>query len=496
MHAERMTKTTVVIGAGFAGLAAASHLARAGRRVVLLEKCAEVGGRARRLVADGFTFDRGPSWYWMPDVFEGHFAHFGRKPSDYYRLQRLDPSYSVYFGAGDRMDLPASMDGLRALFERHETGAAKALDRFLDEARRKYTIAMRGAVHKPSLSPLEYAEPRLLRDLLRMPVLGSLSRDIRRRFKDPRLVSVLEFPALFLGSTPRDTPALFTLLNHADMALGTWYPMGGMAVVVDGMAQLAQELGVEIRTGEAVRHIAVEGSRATQVTTDKGAYSCDQVVAAADYHHVEQHLLDAPHRVHDARYWEGRTMAPSVLMFYIGLDRRLKDVPHHMLFFDEPLDPHAHTIYRDPQWPERPLFYVSCTSVTDPSVAPPGMENMVVLIPIAPGLSGGEAVREHYFRLVMDRMERLLGQPLREHVVHRSSCSVSDLEADMNAYKGNAYGLAMTLRQTAFMRPAIRNRKVPNLYYAGQLTVPGPGVPPAIISGELVARRMLQDLPA
>lgn len=490
-----MERATVVIGAGFAGLAAASHLAKAGRHVVVVEKCTQVGGRARRLVADGFTFDRGPSWYWMPDVFERHFAHFDRRPSDYYHLQRLDPSYAVYFGPGERMDLPASRDGLRALFEHYEPGAGAALDLFLDEARRKYAIAMGGVVLKPSLSPLEYAEPRLLFDLMRMRTLGSLSRDVRRRFRHPRLVSVLEFPSLFLGSTPRNTPALFTLLNHADMALGTWYPMGGMSAVIDGMAKLAMELGVEVRTGEAVRHIAVEGQRATNVITDKGIHACEQVVATADYHHVEQHLLDARHRVHDARYWESRTMAPSVLMFYIGLDRRLEDVPHHMLFFDEPLDPHADTIYRDPRWPERPLFYASCASVTDPSVAPVGMENLVVLIPIAPGLSDGEVVREQYFGIVMERMERMLRQSLREHVVHRSSCSVSDLEADMNAYKGNAYGLAMTLRQTAFMRPTVRNHKVPNMYYAGQLTVPGPGVPPAILSGEIVARLMLQDLP-
>lgn len=491
-----MKASTVVIGAGFAGLTAASHLARAGRRVVLLEKCDEVGGRARRLVADGFTFDRGPSWYWMPDVFERHFAHFGRTPDDYYRLKRLDPSYSVYFGLGDRMDLPASLDGLKALFEEHEAGAGHALERFLDEARRKYVIAMGGAVHKPSLSPLEYAEPRLLRDLLRLRVLGSLSNDVRRRFKNPKLVSVLEFPSLFLGATPKDTPALFTLLNHADMALGTWYPMGGMGAVVDGMAALAQELGVEIRTGEAVRRIEVKDRRATQVITDQGTYHCDQVVAGADYHHVEQHLLDAPHRMHDASYWESRTMAPSVLMFYIGLDHRLSNVQHHMLFFDEPLEPHADTIYRDPRWPDRPLFYVSCTSLTDPTTAPPGMENLVILMPIAPGLPDDDSVRERYYHMIMDRMERLLGQPIRPHVVHRSSCSVSELEHDMNAFKGNAYGLAMTLRQTAFMRPAIRNRRVPNLYFTGQLTVPGPGVPPAIISGELVARRMLQDLPA
>ncbi|HNR54878.1 MAG TPA: phytoene desaturase family protein [Flavobacteriales bacterium] len=488
-----MKERVAVIGGGFSGLAAAAHLAKAGRSVTLVEKNDELGGRARVLREAGFLFDRGPSWYWMPDVFEEFFAHFGHHPSDLYELKRLDPSYSVYFGPRQRMDVPATMEGLHRLFEELEPGSSGKLDRFLLEASRKYELAMGGMVQQPGLSPLELIQPRALAGMLRMSVFGSFSAHVRKYFKHPKLISLLEFPVLFLGATPQDTPALFSLMNHADMALGTWYPMGGMGRVVDAMAQVAREQGVEIATGVTVKELAVEHGRVTRVLTDTVDIACDQVVAAADYHHVEQSLLGPGYRTYSASYWEDRTLAPSVLMFYIGVGRTLKNAQHHMLFFDEDLGPHAREIYKDPRWPSRPLFYASCTSVTDPGVAPAGMENLVILIPIAPGLDDEEAIREHYYHLVLERMERIIGEEIRPHVVHRSSCSVSDLIQDVNAFKGNAYGLANTLRQTAFLRPSIRSRKLKNLYFAGQFTVPGPGVPPALISGGIVARQLLKD---
>ncbi len=489
-----MSDRTVVIGAGFAGLATASVLARAGLRVTLIEQNTDPGGRARRSQVDGFTFDRGPSWYWMPDVFEGFFAHFGQRPSDHYELIRLDPSYSVYFGKEERWRIPASMDGLRELFEKREPGAGRELDVFLAEAQKKYELGIHDMVWKPGRSFTELIDLRTLKGLLTMRILGSYASHVRRHFKDPRLIALLEFPILFLGATPRDTPALYSLMNHADMGLGTWYPMGGMGKVVDAMVTVARQNGVEFRFGESVQRIEVSGGAARRVATDQHVYDCDNLVGGADYHHVEQCLLEPRHRTYSEAYWQGRVLAPSVLMFYLGVSRKLDNLDHHTLFFDEDLDLHAHEIYKDPRWPTRPLFYVSCTSKTDPSVAPPGHENLVLLIPIAPALKDDEATRKRYYHLVMDRLERLTGQRIRPFVVHHSSCSVSDLEREVNAFKGNAYGLASTLRQTANLRPSIRSSKVRNLYYTGQFTVPGPGVPPALISGQLVAREMLKDM--
>ncbi|MEZ4807432.1 MAG: phytoene desaturase family protein [Flavobacteriales bacterium] len=486
-----MREHTVVIGAGFAGLSAAAHLAKGGRKVTLLEKHAEAGGRARTLQAEGFTFDMGPSWYWMPDVFERHFAHFATHPSEHYDLVRLDPSYSVCFGPDDMLRIPAGMADLRALFELLEPGSGKALDAFLGEARFKYEAGMRNMVYRPGLSIREFADPVILKGLLRLQVFSSFRSHVRRYFRNPKLIRLLEFPVLFLGATPQDTPAMYSLMNHADMVLGTWYPMGGMGKVVQAMVRIAEEQGVEIRYKETVEQIEVKNGRVVMVHTDLGSHACDEVVGGADYHHIEQRLLRPEHRRYTERYWDRRVLAPSVLMFYLGVNKRLDGLEHHTLFFDEDLDTHAREIYTDPAWPTKPLFYTSCASKTDPSVAPAGMENLVILIPIAPGLKDDETTRERYYDLVMRRLERNIGQPVREHVIYKRSYSVSDLEHDMNALKGNAYGLANTLRQTALLRPSIRSRKVKNLFYTGQLTVPGPGVPPALISGEVVAGHIL-----
>ena len=463
-----MSDRTLVIGAGFAGLSAAAHLARAGRKVTVFEKHDRPGGRARTFTEEGFTFDMGPSWYWMPDVFERHFAKFDTHPSNYYDLVRLDPSYTVYFGEGDQLRIPASMEALRSLFEELEPGSAAGLDKFLEEARFKYETGMQDMVQKPGLSLLEFVDLRLMKGVLRMQVFTSFSSHVRTYFKHPRLIKLLEF-----------------------LVLCTWYPMGGMGAVVDAMVQVAEKEGVEIRYNEAVDRIDVKDGKAVSISTTTGTYACSELIGGADYHHVEQHLLGAEHRRYTEEYWENRTLAPSVLMFYLGVNKILSGLEHHTLFFDEELDVHAKEIYQDPAWPTKPLFYVSCSSKTDPSVAPVGMENVVILIPIAPGLEDGEAIRERYYDIVMKRLERITGQAVREHVVFKRSYSVSDLENDMNAYKGNAYGLANTLRQTAILRPSIRSKKVKNLYYTGQLTVPGPGVPPALISGEVVARHII-----
>jgi len=486
-----MKKKVVVIGAGFAGLSAACHLAAEGFEVTVLEKNDMPGGRARKFEAQGFVFDMGPSWYWMPDVFEQFFASFGKKVSDYYTLKRLDPSYAVYFGPGDRLDVPARMEDLEALFERMEPGSAQQLRLFLDEAAYKYRVGIGEFVYKPSLSIWEFADWRIATSLVRLHLLRSLSHHVRRRFKHPKLRQLLEFPVIFLGSTPEKTPALYSLMNYADMVLGTWYPMGGMYRIVEGMVLLAKELGVQLRLNCPVEQIVVPNGRATGVRTAQGEFvEADVVVGAADYHHVESRLLSPGQRQYGERYWQTRTMAPSCLLYYVGVNRRLKNLLHHTLFFDEDFGRHAREIYETPRWPEKPLLYVSAPSVTDPTVAPPGGENLLILIPVAPGLQDTPQVRDHYYRLALERLERLTGQTIRDAVVYCRSFAYSDFVADYHSFKGNAYGLANTLLQTAFLKPRMRSRRVPNLFFAGQLTVPGPGVPPSLISGHVAAREI------
>lgn len=486
-----MAKKVIVIGSGFSGLSAACNLAADGHEVTILEKNEQTGGRARQYTAQGFTFDMGPSWYWMPDVFEQFFARFGRQVSEYYNLVRLDPSYRVYFGPNDRLDVPADMAALEAMFEQLEPGSTASLRRFLAEAGYKYQVGMNEFVQKPSHSILEFADWRVVSSLFRLQMFTSMSKHVKSLFRHEKLIKLLEFPVLFLGATPEKTPALYSLMNYADLALGTWYPQGGMYKIVEAMTLLAQSLGVKIVLNAEVAQINTEGGKATGVRTRDGlVFAADAVVGAADYHHVESKLLSTETRNYNESYWQSRVMAPSCLIFYVGVSKRLDHLLHHNLFFDEDFGRHAREIYETPRWPERPLFYVSAPSKTDPSVAPEGCENLFILIPVAPGLEDTPAIREHYYNLVMQRLAVLTGQRIGESVVYRRAYAHNDFVRDYHAFRGNAYGLANTLLQTAFLKPRLRNKKVSNLFYTGQLTVPGPGVPPAIISGQVVAREV------
>lgn len=490
-----MSKNAIVIGSGFAGLSAATHLAHLGFKVTLLEKNDVAGGRARVFQAEGFTFDMGPSWYWMPDVFDRYFEFFGKKTSDYYNLVRLDPSYSVFFPEGERMDIPAVMSELKALFEQFEKGSGEKLQEFLDQAAYKYQVGINDLVYRPSRSLTEFLSLKLLYDVARLDVFQSFHKHVRKFFSDKKLLQLVEFPILFLGAVPQNTPALYSLMNYADMALGTWYPMGGMHKIIEGMVSLAKEKGVDVRLGHTVEQLEIKEGNVSQVITDKGNFTAEVIVAGADYHHVDSKLLAPEYRNYDEKYWEKRVMAPSSLLYYVGLNKRLSNLLHHNLFFDEDFAKHAQEIYVTKEWPEKPLFYASVPSVTDPSVAPEGMENLFLLIPVATGLqeSDTEEVREKYFNLVIDRLEKLSGNSIREHIVYKRSFAHKDFISDYNAFKGNAYGLANTLTQTAILKPSLKNKKVKNLYYTGQLTVPGPGVPPSLISGEVVAKEVAKD---
>lgn len=488
-----MNKHIGVIGSGFSSLSAACHLAQSGHTVTIFEKNADLGGRARKFSDSGFTFDMGPSWYWMPDVFEHFFSQFNKKPSDYYELKRLDPSYRVKF-KDEFVDLPANMQELESLFESIETGSSGQLRKFLKQAEYKYQVGINDLVYKPSRSLTEFIDPKLLAGVLRMDVFTSMSKHIRKFFKNEKLIQLLEFPVLFLGSTPENTPALYSLMNYADMSLGTWYPMGGMHKVVEGMVSLANELGVKFEMNSTVTSFLFEGNNIAKITTNRGEYGVDLVVGGADYHHTDQQILPPKYRHYSSKYWESRTMAPSSLLFYVGVNKPLPNMQHHVLFFDEDFKQHAHEIYTDPKWPSKPLLYTSATSKTDPSVAPEASENLVILIPVAPGLEDHEEIRDKYFEMALDKLEAFTGTNIRNHIVFKRSFAHSDFIQDYHSFKGNAYGLANTLKQTAILKPSMKSKKVRNLYYTGQLTVPGPGVPPSIISGEVVSREINKDL--
>lgn len=485
-------KKISVIGAGFSGLSAACFMAKQGHEVTMFEKNSTSGGRARAFTEQGFTFDMGPSWYWMPDIFENFFKQFDKQPQDYYHLVQLDPGFQMIFGKDDIVKIPAKIDDIYEVFEQIEKGSASKLKKFLSEGAFKYKIGMQELVYKPAFSWLEFANYEVISGVAKLHIFQSVSSHVRSYFKDERLIALMEFPVLFLGAMARQIPALYSLMNYAALSLGTWYPMGGMMNIGSAMGELAQSLGAKIITDCDVEKIVVSNGRVQRLLTGKGVFATDGLVASGDYHHIEQDLLDERDRNYSEAYWDKKTFAPSCLIFYVGVNKKIKKLIHHNLFFDTSMDVHAREIYEQPKWPEQPLFYVCCPSKTDDTVAPEGMENLFVLIPVAPDLEDTEAIRDHYFSVVIKRMEDLCGDSILPHIVYKKSYCINDFKKDYNAYKGNAYGLANTLRQTAVLKPAMRNKKVKNIFYAGQLTVPGPGVPPALISGQIAAEQLLK----
>ncbi len=485
-----MSKKISIIGSGFSSLSAASYLAKEGFDVTIYEKNKNIGGRARRLSKDGFSFDMGPTWYWMPDVFEKFFADFRKKPEDYYELIKLSPAYKVIFDLDNSVSISDDFNEILQTFEEIETGSSKKLSKFMNSAKVNYEIAINNLVYKPGNSITELITLDTVTKIDQF--FGTISKDTKRLFKNKNLRQIVEFPVLFLGAKPSNTPSFYNFMNHADFGLGTWHPVGGMYKVVEAMHQLALELNVKFATDASVEKILVKDKTVTGIVVNGEEIKTDIVLTGADYHHSET-LLDIEYRNYTEKYWSKKTFAPSSLLFYVGFNKKLENIEHHMLFFDTDFEKHAQEIYDNPKWPKEPLFYASFPSITDKSFAPENHEAATFLIPIAPGIEDTDEIRETYFNKIIERLEKLTNQKLTKNIVFKQSYCVNDFIEDYNSYKGNAYGLANTLLQTAFLRPKLKSPKVKNLFFTGQLTVPGPGVPPSIISGKIVSELIVKS---
>lgn len=479
-----MKKDIKIIGSGFSALSASCYLAKMGHKVTVYEKNDSIGGRARQFKKDGFTFDMGPSWYWMPDVFERFFADFDKKTTDYYQLIKLNPAYRVYYGINDFVTIADNLEEIEEEFEKIEVGSGLLLKKFIAEAKSNYDIAIKDLVYRPGVSPLELITVETAKKIGQF--FSTISKDVKRKFKNQRLVQILEFPVLFLGAKPSDTPSFYSFMNYADFGMGTWHPKTGMFDVVRAIESLALELGVEFKTNANIEKINVENNQVKSLVINGQEITADVILSGADYHHTET-LLDQKYRAYSEGYWNSRVFAPSSLLFYVAFDKKIENISHHALFFDVDFNQHAKDIYDEPKWPDEPLFYANFPSLTDETAAPKGMESGFFLIPLAPGINDTAEFREKYFDKIIDRFEVLTQQSVRNNIIFKESFCKNDFVADYNSYKGNAYGMANTLFQTAFLRPKLKSKKVKNLYFTGQLTVPGPGVPPALISGKLVA---------
>ncbi|SFH88413.1 phytoene desaturase family protein [Halpernia frigidisoli] len=482
-------KKVIIIGSGFSAIASACYMAKAGFEVIVLEKNEQIGGRASLWEKENFKFDMGPSWYWMPDIFEKFFADFGKKVSEYYELKKLSPGYRVYFGENDFIDISDEPEKIIEKFEEVEPGSGKHLRKFMSDAKKNYAIAMQDLVYNPGKSLLELVS---IKTAVRLPLfVQNIKQTVRKNIKNPKLQSILEFPVLFLGAKPSDTPAFYNFMNHADFGMGTWYPKGGFNAVAKGMAKLATELGVKFHVNEEVLKIETENNKVKTIKTNKGNYFADIVISGADYAHTET-LLDEDVKNYSEKYWQKKVFAPSSFLYYVAFDKKIKNLEHHNLFFDTDFEKHAEEIYDDPKLPKKPLFYANFSSMTDLDLAPEGKEVGFFLIPVAVDLEDSEEIHEHYFNLILDRIKENTGEDLKPLVLFKRSFGVQDFKDRYNSCRGNAYGLANTLLQTSILRPQIDNKKIKNLFYTGQLTVPGPGVPPALISGKVVTDYILK----
>lgn len=487
-----MSKKIIVIGSGFSSLSAATYLSKYGYQVTILEKNQDFGGRARQLKSNGFIFDLGPSFYWMPDVFEKYFGDFGKKVKDYYQLIRLDPAYKIFFEKNKTVSIPGSFEKILSTFENIEKGSSSKLKKFMNEAEINYSIAMNGIVFKPGFSIFELITFQTVRRVKYF--MTTIKSEVSKFFNNKKLKQILEFPVLFLGAKPENTPAFYNIMNYADFKLGTWYPKDGMYSVVKGMVRLAEENGVKLISNQNVEAIIEENNKIKGVISNGKNIYCDIVVSGADYHHTES-LLNSHQRNYSESYWDKKVFAPSALLFYIGLNKKVRNLEHHNLFFDVNFDEHASAIYNNKKWPDAPQFYVTVSSITDLKSAPENCDSFVILIPIAPGLEDNEAIRESYLEKVLTRIEEHSENKIKDSIIYKKSYCINDFKSDYNSYKGNAYGLANTLFQTAIFKPKLRSKKIKGLYFTGQLTVPGPGVPPALISGKIVSKTVMQDFP-
>jgi phytoene desaturase len=487
MDTGNLRKRIAVIGSGFSGLSAAAYAAKSGNEVHVFEKHDQPGGRARQFRTEqGYVFDMGPSWYWMPDIIEGFFSDFDCKVSDFFKLVSLDPQFEMVFSE-EKISVPEKNDEIRELFEKTEKGAGKKYDTFMQSAQFKYEVGMKDFVTKPCYNWLEFASLKIAGSALKLDLLSNFRKYVSGYFSDPKLRALMEFPVIFLGASPQNIPALYSLMNYGGYVLGTQYPMGGFYQLVLGMKDVAEKQGVTFHFNHEVQKINTENGKVVSITANGKDYEFDAVIASSDYHHTET-LISKSLRNYNDTYWKTRTFAPSCLIYYLGIKGKISHLKHHTLFFENNLDDHIDCIYKNKKWPAKPLFYACCPSKTDPDIAPEGCENLFLLLPLTPGIHDEEAVREKYLKEMLERIEKHTGEThLISRIEYKRSYCVSDFISDYNAYQGNAYGLSNTLSQTAVLKPKIRNKKISNLFYTGQLTVPGPGVPPSVISGKIVA---------
>lgn len=488
-------KHAIIIGSGFGGLGTACLLGKAGYKVTVLEKNESVGGRASVLEANGYKFDMGPSWYLMPDVFEQFYQLLEEDIHDHLTLKALDPSYRIFFGGSDKaVDIYKGVEANRETFESLEPGSTEKFKDYLKRSEYQYNIALQSFVYKNYSSVRDFLTWRVMTEGMKLSVFSTMDRYVKKFFTSDEMQKIMQYTLVFLGSSPYNTPALYNIMTHVDFNMGVFYPDGGIYAIIKSLQNIAKKHGVTIKTNTAVEKIITSNGVATGVKTSDGIISADLVISNADYHHTETILLDEKDRTHTQSFWEKRTLAPSALLIYLGVDGEIPSLKHHSLLFSKDWKKNFAEIFDSPCWPTDPSLYVCNPSKTDETVAPKGKENLFILVPIAAGLEYTEKELSEYKEKIIDLVSKSMNIPnLKQRIEFEQVFCAKDFEQRYNSFKGSALGLAHTLTQTASFRPDTQSKKVRNLYYVGGNTNPGIGMPMCLVSAQLVYKRLTGD---
>lgn len=486
-------KKIIIVGAGIGGLSAAALLAKKGYTVTILEKNKQPGGRAGLLTAKGFTFDMGPSWYLMPDVFETFYKEFGKKPSDYFKLQKLDPSYKIFFNPQRSLEIPGNYKKTLNLFDQLEKNGAEKLKKYINSSEFLYKKSLDTFLYNDYRKPTDFIKKDVIMNGHKLHLFENMDKFTKKYFSNEEARKILLYNIVFLGGTPSNTPALYSLMAYIDFKMGVFYPMGGITMFISSLVSLCKDYGVIIKYNQDVKHIKVEDGIAKKVVTHKGTYGADIIISNADYHFTETKLLSKNFQTYPENYWKKKTIAPSAFILYIGVKKKISNLKHHNLYLDEDWTKHFESIFKKPSWPNNPSYYVCVPSKTDMSVAPKGMENLFVLVPVAAGLKDTPAIRKKYTTKIIKHLEELTGQTFEKDIVFLKTFAHNDFSTLYNSYKGSALGLSHTLLQSALFRPAHKSKKVKNLYYTGANNHPGIGMPTCLISSQIVTKLIQKD---
>lgn len=492
-----MSKRVIIIGAGIGGIATANLLAKAGYSVTVLEKNAQPGGRAGVLRKNGFTFDTGPSWYLMPEVFEHYFDLLGKSVHDELDLTKLTPAYKVFFEKASPLVITGDSGTDAATFESIEKGSGTKLKEYIEKGDRIYTLSLRHFLYTNFTSIRDFTKSDILRRGHTMTRLAFTPIDsyVRKFVTDYRLRQILEYPMVFLGSSPFSAPAIYSLMSALDFKEGVYYPQGGLYTIIERLVIAGNELGVQFRYNAPVQRIATRDDEVSGVTLESGEHmSADIVISNADLHFTETQLLEEKNRSYPASYWSKHEAGPSALLMYLGVKGSLPELEHHNLFFVDDWKKNFDAIFNDKKLPTPASIYICKPSATDPSVAPKGHENVFVLVPLPPGVDLDNDALERACSGYLQQIEQQLGiKDLRKRIVTKELFGPNDFSNKFNAWQNTALGPSHILKQSALFRTPNKSRKVKNLYYVGGSTTPGIGLPMCLIGAELIYKRLAGD---